>query len=83
VLVQKRGNAAVLTRIELVKAIHCKHEISFWNLQPCFERAGVLHLVDVDLCSSRDRLHVRRVVAEVIPSRRVVQTADHINAVCR
>ena len=66
-----------------LKLVDRQDEIAFGNLQPRFELPGVLDLVDVDLCRARHRLDGLRVVVHVVPARRVVESADHVNAVGR
>ena len=66
-----------------METIDRQHEIALGNFEARLEFAGVLQLVDIDLDAARDRLDVDGVVVEMVPSRRVVQPADHIDTVGR
>ena len=57
-------------------------EIALGDLQTCLELPGVLDLIDVDLGRAADRLDALRVVVHVVPARRIVQAADHVDAAC-
>ena len=64
-------------------AFERQHEIALRDFQLRLERPGVLDLVDVDLRGAAHRFDVLRFVIEVIPSFRIVQAPDHVDAVGR
>ena len=80
-LVQERDDAAVLTRTELVELVDRQHQVALGNLQPRLELAGVRQIVHVDFGGPGDRLDGLGLVVHVIPADRIVQTADHVDAV--
>ena len=69
--------------IELVELVDGEHEIAFGNLQPRFELAGIREVVHVDLRRAGDRLDGLGLVVHVVPAGRIVQPADHVDAVGR
>jgi hypothetical protein len=62
---------------------HGLHQIAFGDLQPRLELTGVGEIVDVQIDRAGDRLHRCRGVVHVIPTFRIVQAANHVDAIGR
>ena len=80
VLVDERGDAAVLARVELHYLVHLNDVGTFRQLQLGPKGPGVVDLVDIDLDRAADLAHGGGIVAHVIPRARIRQRADLIDA---